>query len=190
MLSGRAASAGIARSRRLHPGRFEICRFGSPIRRFYPSPRLAMKAPPEKLALCCCVRPDAPAARRAGRRRCRPGLRESIRRSSARSRCRTPATSSTISAGTPARPAFARNAPHPHVERRYLVVPGLQILAHPHPRHQARSAQSARSSRSSNPPRSPTRPATRGRTPCIAARAASMWRRSAMPRARRRAGSS
>ena len=31
------------------------------------------------------------------------------------------------------------NAPHPHVERRYLIVPGLRLLAHLHHRHQARS---------------------------------------------------
>ena len=46
--------------------------------------------------------------------------------SSARSTCRTPATSCTTSAGTRAARACARTAPHPHVERRYLVVPGLR----------------------------------------------------------------
>ncbi len=34
------------------------------------------------------------------------------------------------------------NAPHPHVERRYLVVPGLRSSRAPHHRHQAGPAQS------------------------------------------------
>ena len=61
---------------------------------------------------------------RRGRRRSRH--RELLARSSARSRCRMPATSCIISAGTPARSCLCPNAPHPHVERRYLVVPGLR----------------------------------------------------------------
>ena len=40
--------------------------------------------------------------------------------------CRTPATSCTTSAGTRAAARSARTAPHPHVERRYLIVPGLR----------------------------------------------------------------
>jgi len=32
----------------------------------------------------------------------------------------------TITAGTRAVPVFCPNAPHPHTERRYLVVPGLR----------------------------------------------------------------
>ena len=93
---------------------------------FYPSPRMAMKAAPETLAYVAAFDPDrqTPDAiavvdvdpesptyshdRRHGRR------------------CRTPATSCIISAGTPARSCLCPNAPHPHVERRYLVVPGLR----------------------------------------------------------------
>jgi hypothetical protein len=32
-------------------------------------------------------------------------------------------------------------APHPHVERRYLVVPGHRIVADSHPRHEGRPAE-------------------------------------------------
>ena len=49
-----------------------------------------------------------------------------IRKSSARSPRARSATSLIISAGTSARPRLCPNAPHPHVERRYLVVPGLR----------------------------------------------------------------
>ena len=41
-------------------------------------------------------------------------------------RCRMRATSSTTSAGTPCSSCLCPYAPHPHVERRYLVVPGLR----------------------------------------------------------------
>ena len=37
--------------------------------------------------------------------------------------------------------ALCPYAPHPHVERRYLVVPGLALVAHSHHRHQAESAK-------------------------------------------------
>ena len=61
--------------------------------------------------------------------------------------------------------ALCPTAPHPHVERRYLLVPGPALLAHPRPRHQARPAPAAaRQGRSSR--RSwRARPATAARTP-------------------------
>ena len=45
--------------------------------------------------------------------------------SSVRPTCRTREMNCTTSAGTPAVPASARTRPHPHMERRYLVVPGI-----------------------------------------------------------------
>ena len=74
---------------------------------FYPSPRMAMKAPAETLAYVAAFDPDrkVPDAHRRGR--CRSRLRQPIPRSSAPWRCRMPATSCIISAGTPARRASA-----------------------------------------------------------------------------------
>ena len=82
------------------------------------------------------------------------------------------------------------NAPHPHVERRYLVVPGLRssrihiLDTKPDPRNPKivrviEAEEIAEQGR--------LQPA---RTPSIAAPRASMSARSAMPRARRRAACS
>ena len=82
------------------------------------------------------------------------------------------------------------NAPHPHVERRYLVVPGLRssrihiLDTKPDPRKPKivkviEPEEIAEQGR-----------ATAGRTPSIAGPRASTSARSAMPRARRRAASS
>ena len=51
-------------------------------------------------------------------------------------------------------------APHPHVERRYLLVPGPALVAHPRRRRQGGPARTRRWRRSSRPRRSPARPAT------------------------------
>ena len=67
-----------------------------------------------------------PRARRADRPRPRGRLAAPTASSSAASTCPTSATSCTTSAGTPARRALCPWAPHPHVERRYLLVPGLR----------------------------------------------------------------
>lgn len=92
---------------------------------FYPSPRLAMKAPPEKLAYVAAFdperqRPDAlavvdvdPASPSYGSivgQTAMPNVGDELHHFgwSACSSCLCP------------------NAPHPHAERRYLVVPGLR----------------------------------------------------------------
>jgi selenium-binding protein 1 len=56
------------------------------------------------------------------------------------------------------------NAPHPHMERRYLVVPGLRSFAHPHPRHLKPDPRSPTIIKVVNPRRSPKRQATRAPT--------------------------
>ena len=48
-------------------------------------------------------------------------------------------------------------APHPHVERRYLLVPGPALVADPRPRRQGRPARARSSPRSSRPRRSPSK---------------------------------
>ena len=86
---------------------------------------MAMQAPPEKLAYVAMLNPgsgpDALAVVDVD-----PASRKPTAASSASSTCRPAATSCTISAGTRAAPASARTHPHPHMERRYLVVPGLR----------------------------------------------------------------
>ena len=75
---------------------------------FYPSPRMAAKAPPETIAYVAAFDPErkSPDAH-CGRRR-RSEIVDVLAKLSAMSRCRIPATNCTISAGTPARPACAR----------------------------------------------------------------------------------
>ena len=75
---------------------------------FYPSPRMAMQAPAEKLAYVAAFDPEPQQARRdrGGRRRSRLGHLRPDRRPGRR--CPTPATSCITSAGTPAAPACAR----------------------------------------------------------------------------------
>ena len=74
---------------------------------FYPSPRMAMKAPAERSPM------SRPSTRTASPPTISPSSTSTrppptMRRSSARSTCPMPATSCTISAGTPAAPACAR----------------------------------------------------------------------------------
>ena len=153
---------------------------------FYPSPRMAMKAPAEKFAYVAAFdptrqKPDAIAvvdvdpgsktyANILGNVEM-PSLGDELHHFgwNACSSCLCP------------------NAPHPHVERRYLVVPGLRssrihIL-------DTKTRATRRSSKSSNPRRSRRKPATRGPTPYIAVPAASMSLRSAIRTARRRVAS-
>ena len=74
---------------------------------FYPSPRLAAQAPPEKLAYVVAVRTRSAGARRHGRGRRRSRLGE-LRPDRRQGRAPAPATSCTTSAGTPAARACAR----------------------------------------------------------------------------------
>ncbi len=102
---------------------------------FYPSPRLAAQAPAERLAYVAAIgldgRPDSmqvldldPASATYGTivgRVDMPNVGDELHHFGWN------ACSS----------ALCPYAPHPHVERRYLVVPGLALLADPHRRHQA-----------------------------------------------------
>ena len=95
---------------------------------FYPSPRLAMEAPPEELAYVALLNPDASDGRPDAigvldLDRMLVDLRRARRRSS---RCRTPGDELHHFGWNACSAALCPWAPHPHVERRYLVVPGLR----------------------------------------------------------------
>ena len=92
---------------------------------FYPSARMAMAAPPETLAYVVTFNP----------KKSKPDAlcvidldpsKAAMARSSAASRCRTSATSLHHFGWNACSAALCPYAPHPHVERRYLVVPGLR----------------------------------------------------------------
>src|SRR5215467_13250946 len=110
-----------------------------PDQTFYPSPKMAMKAPPEMLAYVAMLdpkraSPDAlavvdvePASKTYGQVVARvdmPKTGDELHHFgwNACSSCLCP------------------YSPHPHMERRYLIVPDA-LVAHPHHRHQARSEQ-------------------------------------------------
>jgi selenium-binding protein 1 len=92
---------------------------------FYPSPRMAMKAPPEKFAYVAAfdparTRPDAiavvdvdPASNTYSK------ILDSVQMS-------TPGDELHHFGWNACSSCLCPNAPHPHVERRYLVVPGLR----------------------------------------------------------------
>jgi methanethiol oxidase len=92
---------------------------------FYPSPRMAMQAPPEKLAYVAEFDPDRKRADRLA-------VVDVDPRSS--SYARVMARVDMPGAGdephhfgwNACSSALCPNAPHPHVERRYLIVPGLR----------------------------------------------------------------
>ena len=93
---------------------------------FYPSPRMAAKAPAETLAYVAAFDPERQAAGcdRGGRRRSQLGdLRA---RSSARSTMPNAGDELHHFGWNACSSCLCPNAPHPHVERRYLVVPGLR----------------------------------------------------------------
>ena len=108
---------------------------------FYPSPRMAMKAPPETLAYVAAFDPDRKTPDAIAVVDVDPKSQDLLARSSARRRCPTPATSCTISAGTPARSCLCPNAPHAARRAPLPGGAGPALLAHPHPRHQARSEE-------------------------------------------------
>ena len=92
---------------------------------FYPSPRMAMKAPPETLAYVAVIDPDGG---RPTRWRCwtsspdprLPTLRSSAGRDALCRRRAAPLRLERVQL------RLCPYAPHPHVERRYLFVPGLR----------------------------------------------------------------
>ena len=110
---------------------------------FYPSPKLAMQAPPEKLAYVAMLnangnhRPDAlgvvdvdPQSNAYGRlvgQLDMPNVGDELHHFGWNA-CSA---------------SLCPYAPHPHIERRYLIVPGHQFVAHPYRRHQARSEEAA-----------------------------------------------
>ena len=160
---------------------------GHPIRAFIPRRRMAMTAATETLAYVAAFDPSA------------------SRRMPSRWSMSTPTRSPTRGVGTTAMPnagdelhhfgwnacssCLCPNAPHPHAERRYLVVPGLSssrihiLDTKPDPgaeaRQDDRAAGAGRKGR-----------LHAARTPCIAARKASTWPHSATAKARGRAACS
>src|SRR6516165_6379575 len=92
---------------------------------FYPSPRLAAKAPPEKLAYVAAFDPD---------RKSPDGIAVVNVDPSSPSYSRIVGSVAATHAGdefhhfgwNACSSCLCPNAPHPHVERRYLVVPGLR----------------------------------------------------------------
>ena len=145
---------------------------------FHPSPRLAMEAEPERIAYTALLSPDASRARRAGRGRRRSGLRD-LRHGAAPARHAVP----------------RRRVPPLRLERLQLGAvadvgprvpeaalprhPGHPLVAHLHRRHAARSGAADDRARHRARGGVRARPATRGRTPCTAARRASTSARSA-----------
>ena len=130
---------------------------------FYPSPRLAAAAPPERLAYVATMNPDGRLTQRRPSRR-RPTGAGPAARISARTRwwswTSTPRSSTYGQlVGRAEMPntgdefhhfgwnacssALCPYAPHPHVERRYLIVPGLRSSRHLRPGHQARPPPAA-----------------------------------------------
>ena len=93
---------------------------------FYPSPRMAMQAPAEKLAYVAAFDPDRqqPDAHRRRSTSTRP--RRPTARSSARSTMPNAGDELHHFGWNACSSCLCPNAPHPHVERRYLVVPGLR----------------------------------------------------------------
>jgi methanethiol oxidase len=108
---------------------------------FYPSLRLAMRAPAERLAYVAALNPPSgtlndamlvidvdPASASYGKRvgqTVLPNAGDELHHFGWN------ACSS----------ALCPYAPHPHIERRYLVVPGPPLFANPHLGYQARSAE-------------------------------------------------
>ncbi len=137
---------------------------------FYPSARMAMEAPPERVAYVAALnygrndRPDEirvvdvdPASPRYGQ------VINALALSHAGDELHHFGWSACSSALCP-------NAPHPHLERRYLVVPGIRSSAYLHHRHQARSdaAEHREGDRTRGDVSSGR--ATAARTPCTAGR--------------------
>ena len=94
---------------------------------FYPSPRLAGQAPPEKLAYVVTLNPDCAGrqAGRDGRRRRRPRLAD-LRPVVGRVEMPNAGDELHHFGWNACSSALCPYAPHPHVERRYLLVPGLR----------------------------------------------------------------
>jgi selenium-binding protein 1 len=107
---------------------------------FYPSPRLAMKAPPEKLAYVASFDPDRREPDQLAVVDVDPA---SASYSQIVGKVEMPSTGDELHhfGWNACSSCLCPNAPHPHVERRYLVVPGLRssrihiLDTRPDPRH-------------------------------------------------------
>ena len=158
---------------------------------FYPSARAAMQAPREQLAYVVTLNPTR---RQAGPTPCASSTStpSSATYGQVVGRIDMPNVGDELHhfGWNACSSALCPTAPHPHVERRYLLVPGLRssriyiLDTKPDPRSpkivKTIEAGRARSAR----------PATAGRTPSTAARTASTSARSARPTATARAASS
>ena len=97
-----------------------------PDQSFYPSPTMAMKAPPETLGLCGPAQPGSDRQRRAGRRSIstppRPRYGASI------ARVDMPGAGDELHhfGWNACSSCLCPYSPHPHMQRRYLVVPGMR----------------------------------------------------------------
>ena len=155
---------------------------------FYPSPRMAMKAPPETLAYVAAFDPA---------RKSPDAIAVVDVDPNSKSYAQIIGTTAMPNTGdelhhfgwNACSSCLCPNAPHPHVERRYLVVPGLRssrihiLDTKPDPRN-------PKIVKVLEPGRSRKRPATRAPTPPTAVRAASTFRRWAILTARRPGASS
>ena len=135
---------------------------------FYPSPKMAMAAPPEKLAYVAMLnanghpRPDA------------LGVVDVDPQSSGYGRLvgqlDMPNDGDELHhfGWNACSASLCPYAPHPHIERRYLVVPGHQFVAHSHHRYQTGSAKASHRQSDRTGRRWPRAPATPLRTPFTA----------------------
>ena len=155
---------------------------------FYPSPRMAMKAAPETLAYVAAFDPE---------RKTPDAIAVVDVDPNSKSYARIVSSTAMPNAGdelhhfgwNACSSCLCPNAPHPHAERRYLVVPGLRS-SRIHILDTKPDPKQPRSSRSSSPRSSPNAPATRARTPFIAGPRASTSLPSAIVRARNPVASS
>ena len=113
----------------------------TPDQSFYPSPRMAMKARARDAGLRRGLRSGPQGARRDRRRRRRSRARAAIRRSSAPSAMPNAGDELHHFGWNACSSCLCPNAPHPACRAALSRRAGPALLAHPHPRHQARSAQ-------------------------------------------------
>ena len=155
---------------------------------FYPSPRMAMKAAPESLAYVAAFDPE---------RKVPDAIAVVDVDPNSKSYSRIIGSTSMPNAGdelhhfgwNACSSCLCPNAPHPHVERRYLVVPGLRS-SRIHILDTKPDPKNPKIVKVIEPAEIAERPATHGRIPCIADLRVSMSLPSATARARGPAASS
>ena len=97
-----------------------------PDQTFYPSPKMAMEAPPEKLAIVAMLNPDGAATPDAMAVIDVDPASKTYGDVSARSTCRIAGDELHHFGWNACSSCLCPYSPHPHMERRYLVVPGMQ----------------------------------------------------------------